>query len=74
MSKTGGGVSKGREATQLQFKIESFIGKSYIEGIPGTGICDTTLQSETLSAVSNRILSTVSYTAKLQAFVITNKF
>ena len=47
MSKTGGGVSKGREPTELQFKIASFIGKSYTEGIPGTEISDTTLQSET---------------------------
>ena len=57
MSKTGGGVSKGRELTKLRFKIGSFIGKSYTEGIPGTEICDATLQSETVSAASNRLLS-----------------
>ena len=47
MNKTGGGISKGREPTELQFKIESFIGKLYTEGIPSTEICHTTLQSET---------------------------
>ena len=37
MSKTGEGVSKGREPTELQFKTESFVGKLYTEGISGRG-------------------------------------
>ena len=43
LAKTGGGVNKAETPTDLQFKISEMIGEVCTEGVPGTLLCDTSL-------------------------------
>ena len=43
LAKTGGGVNKAETSTDLQFKISEMIGEVCTEGVPGTLLCDTSL-------------------------------
>ena len=43
LAKRGGGVNKAETPTDLQFKISEIIGKVCTKGVPGTLLCDTSL-------------------------------
>ena len=43
LAKTGGGVNKAETPTDLQFKISEIIGEVCTEGVPGTLLCNTSL-------------------------------
>ena len=50
LTKTGGGANSASTPTELQFKIASFIGPVYTEGIPGTENCDVASAIATTSS------------------------
>ena len=50
LTKIGGGANSASTPTELQFKIASFIGPVYTEGIPGTENCDVASAIATTSS------------------------
>ena len=43
LAKRGGSVNKAETPTDLQFKVSEIMGKVCTEGVPGTLLCDTSL-------------------------------
>ena len=55
LTNTGGGSNAAATPSELQFKIASFIGLVYTEGIPGTENCDVAGNSSTSDPSSKTI-------------------